>query len=272
MKKFLLFILPILLVLPATSYQLPAVYAQESKGIEVTSVYEIADADAVEGDIVTATEKGLVRANIGFDPKIFGIIQEQPLLVYRTQVKGKPVVRSGVAQVNVTTLNGPIKYGDYITSSGIPGKGQKASESGYVLGMALTAFDGSGNAQQIDGPKGKVALSKIPIAIKIEYAELTSPRFFGRIFSFLGVALLENIIDPKKLGEIIRLIAAAIVLLLSLIFGFVTFSRAVTKSIEAIGRNPLAKTTIQLSMIINVILSVATAIIGIVASILIIRL
>lgn len=268
MKKFLLFILPILL---ATSYQLPAVYAQESKGIEVTSVYEIADTDAVEGDIVTATEKGLVRANIGFDPKIFGIIQEQPLLVYRTQVKGKPVVRSGVAQVNVTTLNGPIKYGDYITSSAVLGKGQKASESGYVLGMALAAFDGTG-APQIDSTRGKVSLGQIPVAVRIEYAELTNPRFAGRLFGFIGTALLENVSDPKQIGNVVRFIAAGLIILLSFTFGFLTFSRSIAKSIEALGRNPLAKTTIQLSIIINIVLLVVTAIVGIVASILIIRL
>ena len=44
------------------------------------------------------------------------------------------------------------------------------------------------------------------------------------------------------------------------------------KALEAIGRNPLAKSTIQLSMIINIALLVLTGIIGILASILIIRL
>lgn len=259
--------MPILLT---ASYLLPTAYAQQ-QGIEVTSVYEIAEPEAIEGDILKATDKGMVRTTIGFDNKIFGVIQDSPLLVYRAETKGKPVVRSGVALVNITTLNGPIKYGDYITSSSIAGKGQKASESGYTLGMALAAFTGEG-AEQVDGPRGKVGSGKIPIAIRIEYTELTNPRFAGRLFGFVGTAFLENVSDPKQIGTVVRFVAAGLVILLSFTFGFLTFSRSIAKSVEALGRNPLAKSTIQLSMIINIALLVVTGIIGIVASILIIRL
>lgn len=255
--------------IPHTLY--PTYAQSQDQGIEVTSVYEIADNEAVEGDILVTGAGGLVRANIGFDPKVFGIIQEQALLVYRTDTKGKPVVRSGIAQVNVTTLNGPIKYGDYITSSQVAGKGQKATESGYVAGIALASFDGQG-AAEIDGPRGKVALGKIPLAVRIEYAELTNPRVAGRLFGFIGTALLENVSDPKQFGNVVRFMAAGLVLLLSFTFAFLIFARSIPKSIEAIGRNPLAKSTIQLSMIINIILLVITGIIGIVASILIVRL
>lgn len=248
------------------------IFAQTpQKGIEVTSVYEIADSDAVDGDILSAQPKGLTRSNIGFDNKMFGVIQDQPLLVYHSETKGKPVLRSGIAQVNVTTLNGPLKYGDYITSSSIQGKGQKASESGYVIGIALASFDGNG-APQVDGPRGKVALGKIPVAIRIEYAELTNPRVAGRLFGFIGTTLLENVSDPKQFGNVIRYIAAGMIILLSFTFAFLTFSRSIAKSIEALGRNPLAKSAIQLSIIINIALLVVTGLIGIVASILIIKL
>lgn len=268
MSKF--FVILSLYSLFSILYSTP-LYAQQSQGIEVTSIYEIADKDAVEGDILKTTDKGLARADIGFDPKIFGVIANQPLLVYRTQTQGKPVVRSGIAQVNVTTLNGPIKYGDYLTTSAIAGKGQKASESGYTLGVALGEFKGDG-APQIDGPRGKVASGKISVAIRIEYTELTNPRFAGRLFGFLGTAVLENVSDPKQIGGLVRYFAAGLIILLSFTFGFLTFSRSIAKSIEALGRNPLAKSTIQLSMIINIALLVITAIVGIAASILIIRL
>lgn len=243
----------------------------KEQGVEVTSVYEIADQDATSGDILKATDKGLIRTAIGFDNKMFGVVSDQPLLVYRSETKGKAVIRSGIAEVNVTTLNGPIKYGDYITSSNINGKGQKAQESGYTVGMALRAFTGEG-AQQIDGPKGKVSLGKIPVAIRIEYTELTNPRFAGRLFGFIGTSFLENMSDPKQLGTVVRFVAAGLIILLSFTFGFLTFSRSIAKSIEALGRNPLAKSTIQLSMIINIALLVVTGIVGIVASILIIKL
>lgn len=266
MKKFLVFLL-----LLTTLYNLPPTHAQQPQGIEVTSTYQVTDAEAVEGDILSATEKGLVRSSIGFDNKMFGIITSQPLLVYKTETPGQPVVRSGITEVNVTALNGSIKFGDYITSSQIAGKGQKASESGYVVGIALSSFDGA-NAPQVQGPRGNVASGKISIAVRIEYAELTNPRFAGRLFGFLGTTLLENVSDPKQAGAAIRVIAAGVVLLLSFTFSFLVFARSIPKSIEAIGRNPLAKSTIQFFMIINIILLIVTGVIGIIASILIIRL
>ncbi len=260
---FAFFIVLSFYILHSTFY-IPLAHAQSQTGIDIASVYEIADKEAVDGDIVVTQETGLFRASKSFDNKMFGVIQEQPLLVYRNQdVKNnKPIVRSGTAFVNVTALNGPIKYGDYVTSSSVAGKGQKASESGYVLGIALEAFDKTDQAAQ----------GKIKVAIRIEYAELTNPRFAGRIFSFIGSSFLENIQDPKRLGEIIRYIAAGLIVLLSFTFGFLTFSRSIAKSVEALGRNPLAKSTIQLSILMNIFLLVLTGIIGIVASILIIRL
>ncbi len=266
---YLIFPFLLFLLLYATHCLAPA-YAQ-TPGVEVTSVYEVKDTEAQEGDILTTTQQGLTRTEIGFDNKMFGVISDKPILVYRKETTGKPIIRSGITQVNVTTLNGAIKYGDYITSSSVAGKGQRASESGYVLGIALGEFSGEG-APKVDSPQGQVASGKIPVALKVEYAELTNPRFAGRLFGFLGTALLENVSDPRQLGTVVRFIAAGLVILLSFTFGFLTFSRSIAKSIEALGRNPLAKSTIQLSMIINIGLLVVTGIIGIVASILIIRL
>ncbi len=271
-RKFTVLLVALLLLLYPVTYSLFPTYAQQQPPIEVTSVYEIADTNALEGDILTVTDKGLARSSKAFDNKMFGIIIEQPILVYRNNdIKGKPVVRSGIAQVNVTTLNGPIKYGDYITSSQIQGKGAKANQSGYVLGIALAAFDGKG-AQNIQGPSGNVSSGKISVAIRIEFAELTNPRFAGELFGFVGSSFLENVRDPKQLGLIVRYAAAGLVILLSFTFAFLTFSRSIAKSIEALGRNPLAKSAIQLSIIINIALLVVTGLIGIVASILIIKL
>ena len=259
------------LLLPTTNYLLFTPHAQ-SEGIEVTSLYTVADTEAVDGDILVTGENGLSRASIVYDAKLFGVLQNQPLVVYReTNTQKKPVIRSGQAYVNITTLNGAINYGDYITSSQIAGKGQKGSESGYVIGIALAAFDGQ-NAQQIEGPNGSISVGKIPIAVKIEYIGISTPRFTESFFGLIGISILENIKDPKKLGELIRYIVAGLIILLSFTLGFLTFSRSIIKSIEAVGRNPLAKNTIQLSMILNIILLVITAIIGIVASIILIRL
>ncbi len=272
MRKILLALFFLSLLLFPITCNLSTSYAQAS-GIEVTSVYQITDKDAANGDILVATDKGIVRSSKTFDNRMFGILEDSPLLVYRDNdvTDGKPVIRSGTATVNVTTIGGNIKYGDYITSSPIQGKGEKATQSGYILGVALSDFDGKGG-ETVQGPTGSVATGKIPVAIRIEYAELTNPRFAGELFGFVGSSFLENVRDPKQLGLIVRYGAAGLIILLSFTFAFLTFSRSISKSVEALGRNPLAKSAIQLSMIINIGLLVITGVIGIVASILIIRL
>lgn len=272
MSKVAAFLTVLFVFLYPIAYTLFPIFAQEQRGMEVTSIYEVVDNDAVTGDILTITDKGLVRSNLTADNKMFGVIQENSLLIFREQVtNGKPVVRSGIAQINVTTLGGPIKYGDYITSSQIAGKGQKSIGSGQILGIALSSFDGTANSTQIQGPQGTVASGKIPVAIKIEFAGATGFSV-GKLFGLISLSFLENLGDPKQFTQVIRYIAAGLVILLSFTFAFLTFSRSIAKSIEAIGRNPLAKSTIQLSMIINIILLVIAGIIGIVASILIIKL
>ena len=254
-----------------------SVFAQ-NPGIEVTSVYQIADKDAVDSDIMITTDKGLVRATKPFDNHLFGILQLKPAVVFRSGQEGtEPVVRSGTANASVTTLNGPIKYGDYITSSEIAGKGQKTVQSGYVIGIAMASFDGKG-AQEINGPNGKVAVGIIPVAVKIEFADVTGSsfgnlkNFNSSLFNSIGLSLLANVGDPSKFGMIIRYVAAGLVLLLGFTFGFLTFSRSIVKSIDALGRNPLAKNAIQLSMIINIALLVATALVALAAAFLLIKL
>jgi hypothetical protein len=52
-----------------------------------------------------------------------------------------PVALAGRVPVKVTSLNGAIKPGDYITTSAIPGWGMKADRAGPVIGRALTGFE-----------------------------------------------------------------------------------------------------------------------------------
>ena len=262
MQKVIIFFVLSFLVLYYKPYP---IFAQTPDGIEVTSIYTIADTEAVDGDILITSEAGLQRTTKIADDKIFGVLQANPVLVYRNvDAEGQPIARSGIAQVNITTANGPIQYGDYITSSQELGKGQKSTGVGAILGISLSSYDGSDGAE----------FGKIPVALKIEStglaggAGLTANRFFGTI----GNAFVESVSDPERFTDVIRYISAGLVVLLSFTFAFLTFSRSIVKSIEALGRNPLARSTIQISIIISIILLVVTGIVGIVASILIIRL
>ncbi len=228
--------------------------------LSISNTFRVTDDRAVDGDILINTSSGFVRANLPYDNRIFGVLTDKPALVFRTEgTLEKPVVSSGIATVNVVTTEGNINVGDYITSSATSGKGVKASRSGYVLGTALEGFSGSG-------------AGRIQVAIRVEYAEITTARSANRLFEYLGASFLSNVKNPEKFGQIVRYIFAGLVLLISFGLGFSTFSKSLPKGIEAVGRNPLAKTTIYLTMALNVGLIVIVGVLGIAAALLILRL
>ena len=223
-RLFILVICYLLLVTPT--------HAQ----FDVANVYDISDPEVKEGDIlIFDPEKGLQKASLPYDSHLFGIFQEQPGIVFRrADDSGKPVVRSGIAKVNVSLSNGEIKRGDSITSSTSPGLGMKASSPGYVVGIALE--DSKEDKGQID------------VAIDISFKDLTSSPNFNK-----------NIL-------------ASLIILISIILGLFILSRVMPKAIEAIGRNPLAKRTIEISLILSIIIVVAVVIASIVAAVIILRL
>lgn len=232
-----LFIFLFFLFLYAASYTL---YANaQNLPVDLANIYDIKDKDAVDGDIVMYDkDKGIVRADAPFSNKLFGVLQDKPIAVYRIPGNsGKPVVRSGTAYVNVTSDNGAIKAGDYITSSRKAGKGQKAVDSGYVLGTAL---------QEMSGTE-----AKIPVAVRIEYAELTNTKSVLRLLDYFNIAAFQSTQDPDRASQLVKYLLSGMIVIIALLISFMVFGRSVIKSIDAIGRNPLAKNAIMLSLLIN---------------------
>jgi hypothetical protein len=263
------YLLPVFLIFNFLLLASP-VYAQS---LDLTNIYDIGDKDAKDGDIlIFEPEKEITRTDLPYDIRLFGVLQNSPTLVLqRKDETGKAVARSGIAEVNVTNVNGPINPGDHITTSQIKGYGMKATQSGYSLGVAVKAFDES-SAESIDFNGQSVKAGKIQVAVQIEFAELTNPRSTLRIFEFIGTAFFRKAQDPQGLGQIIKYISAGIIIILSLAFGMIILSRSMPKAIEAMGRNPLARRSIQLTIILNIILMVFVTGIGIIAALVILKL
>ncbi len=229
--KFKIFLFLSLFTFHFSLFTFPA-HAQ----FNIANIYDISDPQIKEGDIlIFDPEKGLQKASLPYDSHLFGIFQEQPGIVFRrADGSGKPVVRSGIAKVNVSLSNGEIKKGDSITSSASPGFGMKASSPGYVVGIALE--DSKKDRGQID------------VAIDISFKDLTSSPNFNK-----------NIL-------------ASLIILISILFGLFILSRIMPKAIEAVGRNPLAKRSIEISLILNIIIVVAVVIASMVAAVIILKL
>ena len=77
-----------------------------------------------------------------FDSNMIGVVVDNPGLdLGNGTVDGARVAISGRAWVKVAS--GPIKIGDYLTSSSTPGVGMKATQSGRVIGIALEPYNGT---------------------------------------------------------------------------------------------------------------------------------
>jgi F0F1-type ATP synthase membrane subunit c/vacuolar-type H+-ATPase subunit K len=241
----------------------------------IATTFEIVDKSAVDGDIMSLSpdKSTITRSTKTGDDKMYGVLVLHPQMVYRT-MDSIPLARSGTAQVNVTTMGGAIKVGDYITSSTIPGKGQRALElSGYMIGVALANFDGTGGTNADSA--GKVKQGKILVAIGIGPASPVLIRAaggaLGQVRQIVN-AIWYNISQSKQVERLLRLILAAILVLLVIYISYRSFGKNITKGIEAIGRNPLAKASIQAMIILNVILIFVVCLGGIVLALLIISL
>lgn len=246
--------------------------------LEIADTYDLADKSAVGGDIISLTTGGLVRTASEYDSKMYGVINDDPLAVYkRIDGTGLAVSRNGIVSVNVTTANGEIKIGDYITGSVIPGKGQKAILSGYVVGVALAGFK-EGDGQQIDYTPFKGAASKkvssgsIPVSIQIQYAEISTARNTNVLLERLNAALFTNVQDPEKFLNVIRYIASGLVAIFSVLVGLLILARVVPKGVEGMGRNPLARQSILIYTAFNILIVIVIIFLGIGAALLLLRL
>jgi hypothetical protein len=227
-KKFFLILIPFLFLTKFTFAQdLPLV----AKNLE------IADPEVKIGDIVSQTQEGIFRSKIPYDKNMIGVVGENPILVFgKPTTTTLPVVTFGETLVRVSNVNGEIKRGDFITSSEKPGVGQKATKDGYVLGRALEDFN------QEEG------LIKVSINIQYQYLSPTGFPVSGilsKIWELLG--------RPENFPVFLRYVFAVILGGGSFFAGFFFFVKSLREGLEAIGRNPLAKRSIQIGMIINLV-------------------
>lgn len=265
----------VLFLLQLASF-VPVVMAQNLQ-FNIARTIFIEDKNAVDGDLVSLSTKqeSLLRSAKTSDERMFGVLVANPVMVYRT-LSTLPVARDGDAMVNVTTLGGAIAVGDYITSSGIAGKGQKAEGiAGYMIGIALNSFDGKGAKTSADFQGKKYPMGRIKVSIGIGPASPVVTKAAGGILGTLkqiATAVVFNISTSKQSERIIRYILAVLIAIVIFYISYRTFGSNVTKGIEAIGRNPLAKGSIQAMITLNIILLVISCLSGVALALVIISL
>lgn len=204
-----------------------------------------------DGDIISATPDGYKRTDSPYDPQIFGVVSRKPAIYLNdtTSPGDVPIISVGQVRVKVTTQNGNIKKGDFITSSATSGVGQKAIDNGFVIGTADEDFSSN-------DPR-KVSL--IRVNLHLHYARLNNDITHNMLSTFsLGFEAAQE----SPLG-FVRYLVSGIITLLSFFFGFRFFARSSNRGVEAIGRNPLAKNAILLSVLINTMVTIAIMFFGV---------
>lgn len=211
--------------------------------LQTASYLEVEDRQATSGDILVNATQGLVRASKAYDDRVFGVVVKKPIIgLYKDSTGTMPVVTEGTALVKVNTAaEGEIEPGDYITTSAVPGQGRKALEAGPVLGEALEPLEKS---------EGRI---KVSIGVKHIGGRLETQEGVKGIAGEIVTNISDGLKNPKDFPELLRYLFAIIIGVSSFITGFVYFGKGLRQGVESIGRNPLAKTSIRTSMVLNLV-------------------
>jgi hypothetical protein len=96
------------------------------------------------GDIVTVDPDGINMVKRATSPsdKLIGIVSTKPGFVTGRHYEGwHPIALAGRVPTRVSTMNGNIRAGDYITATQVPGVGAKAKEGESIIGIALESYN-----------------------------------------------------------------------------------------------------------------------------------
>ncbi|MDO8621131.1 MAG: hypothetical protein Q7R31_02525, partial [Candidatus Levybacteria bacterium] len=91
----------------------------------------------------------LIKSSVSYDPNIIGIVSVASEATDFNSIgynikegdNPQPIALSGRVKVKVSLENGPIKVGDRVTTSSVPGVGMKATKFGMAVGIALEPLD-----------------------------------------------------------------------------------------------------------------------------------
>jgi hypothetical protein len=265
MRFFVLVVIGLSFLLLVSQHQISIAHAQfeslRELPVTIASAVRITSETPIpDGAIVVSSGDGFRLSSESYQQTLYGVVVYDPaiLLNQSNDPNSYPVVTTGNARVLVTTQNGEIRKGDYITSSDRAGIGMKASRSGYVLGSALEDLVLPENVT--DG----YVLVSLRTQNYIAPANLQSN--LQDIFDISAAAAYQQPV------LVFRYVVAALVVILSIFLGIFYFGRIVVSGVEALGRNPLAGRRIQISVIVSVLLAIMVVGSGVAVAVFILRL
>jgi len=185
------------------------------------------------------------------------------------------VATSGRQNIMVTSENGQIQAGDYLTVSALSGTLMKASDQELVFARALENFDGKNNLigsttlkDTAGNPYKEVGITVISATIEImkNPYEVSTKADLPEQLQRLGQAIAEKEVSA------VRIYLSLAIVTISIIVALATLYAGVRSSIISIGRNPLSKKSILRSLLEVILTAILVLIIGMFAVYLLLRL
>lgn len=218
---------------------------------------DVSDGDIISYDTATDTYR---RSSWFADEMMYGVVVNDPVLYLQgidAAATGTPVVRYGEVLMNVTTLGGVIRAGDLVTSSDIPGAGQRVNrdEGVYVLGFALEDMVASG--ESFTGEDGTiVSRGKVSVALRIGPYVTREGAAFIASGTTQGIAGMTDAEERSGLDvfKLFRYVLASFVAISAVIVASRRFGDTFSQSVISIGRNPLAHSHIRSMVLWNAFL------------------
>lgn len=260
----------------------PSVMAANSYGGGNVQGY-LTDKPIDTGTIVQLAGKDSNRVKVAVQAELqsmFGVTVDRNQLPFTISNEGAQnevfVAVSGTYNVIVSTQNGPIAAGDYVTLSSINGVAMKAgTKEKTVFGRANAKFTGKevvlGKATLKDtsGKENKtVLLGAVPVTIDIrsnpndESTKVNVPDALQRI----GKAIAEKEVSPIRIYLSMAITAISIIAAIAILYS------GVRNGVISIGRNPMSKKSIFRALLEIILTSVVILIIGLFAVYLLLRL
>lgn len=225
----------------------PIVYAEAaiSQGFKTDDEYS-------PGMIVSSRtgERAIELTATNNDERIIGVVSNTSLIELSNERNQVQVATSGLTQTLISDMNGEVKAGDSIAASPLKGVGMKATDSSYVVGVARADFATVKNTvkrtvMDKDGRGRTVTVGLLAVQVGVTYFEpvddnsMILPQFFFNV---------AQIVAGRDVS-VIRVLIALVVLLVGVLSIGVLLYASVRSSIISIGRNPLAASAVNRSLL-----------------------
>lgn len=216
------------------------------------------------GTIVVLDEEDsgkIVKATIDRVEDLYGVVvnPNDAAVTLSEEPDATFVATSGRYRLLVSTQNGPVAAGDFITVSSLDGIGMRYNDSApIVIGRALESFDGSNAVASAQVGDASVQIGRITADIQVAQNPFQSPAE-ANLPEFLRRAAETVVGEPVPANRVY--LATFVFIVSAAVAGSLMYS-GIRSSIISIGRNPLSKKSIIRSLMQVILVGFIVLIIG----------